>query len=81
MIFFVLVLCTHAGEYDVCDVTPSAYPHRASPKNMPGYGGNRTYHPWNTSPMLCQLHELRDQVGSSKWYFGTESSSFDTNVI
>jgi hypothetical protein len=25
--------------------------------------------------------ELRGQVGSSKWYFGPESSSFDTNVI
>jgi hypothetical protein len=25
--------------------------------------------------------ELRGQVGSNKWYFGTESSSFDTNVM
>jgi hypothetical protein len=25
--------------------------------------------------------ELRGQVGSSMWYFGTESSSFDINVI
>ena len=29
--------------------------HRASLKNMPGHGGNRTYDLWNTSPMLCQL--------------------------
>ena len=43
------------GEYDVCDVTLSVYPHRASLKNMPGHGGNRTYDLWNTSPMLCQL--------------------------
>ena len=67
-----LILCTHllknkvgvvySGEYDVCDVTPSVYPHRASLKNMPGHGGNRTYDLWNTSPMLCQLHELRGQV-------------------
>ena len=39
----------------VCDVTLSVYPHRASLKNMPGHGGNRTYDLWNTSPMLCQL--------------------------
>ena len=29
--------------YDACDVTLSVYPHRASLKNMPGHGGNRTY--------------------------------------
>ena len=40
---------------DVCVVTLSVYPHRASLKNMPGHGGNRTYDLWNTSPMLCQL--------------------------
>ena len=39
----------------MCGVTLSVYPHRASLKNMPGYGGNRTYDLWNTSPMLCQL--------------------------
>jgi hypothetical protein len=32
-----------------CDVTLSVYPHRASLKNMPDYGGNRTYDLWNTS--------------------------------
>ena len=41
--------------YDVCDVTLSVYPYRASLKNMPSHGGNRTYDLWNTSPMLCQL--------------------------
>ena len=45
----------YSGEYDACDVTLSAYPHRASFKNMPDHGGNRTYDLWNTSPMLCQL--------------------------
>ena len=45
----------YSGEYDVCDVTLSVYPHRASLKNMPGRGGNRTYDLWNTSSMLCQL--------------------------
>jgi hypothetical protein len=29
----------YSGEYDVCDVTLSVYPHRASLKNMPGHGG------------------------------------------
>ena len=37
----------HSGEYDVCDVTLSVYPHRASLKNMPGHGGNRTYDIYN----------------------------------
>ena len=45
----------YSGEYDDCDVTLSVYPHRASLRNMPGHGGNRTYDLWNTSPMLCQL--------------------------
>ena len=46
-------------EYDACDVTLSVYPHRASLKNMPDHGGNRTYDLWNTSPMLCQLSYAR----------------------
>ena len=41
--------------FNACDVTLSVYPHRASLKNMPGHGVNRTYDLWNTSPMLCQL--------------------------
>ena len=45
----------YSGEYDVCDVTLSVYPHRAGLKNMPEHGGNRTYDLWNTSPMLCGL--------------------------
>jgi hypothetical protein len=32
----------YSGEYDVCDVTLSVYPHRASLKNMLAQGGNRT---------------------------------------
>jgi hypothetical protein len=31
-----IVLTPPLGEYDVCDVTLSVYPHRASLKNMPG---------------------------------------------
>ena len=52
---FFCVGVMYSGEYDVCDVTLSVYPHRASLKNMPGHGGNRTHDLWNTSPMLCQL--------------------------
>jgi hypothetical protein len=33
----VLVLSTQVIEYDVCDVTLSVYPHRASLNNMPGW--------------------------------------------
>ena len=33
--------------YGACDVTLSVYPHRASLKNMPGHGVNRTYDLWN----------------------------------
>ena len=41
IVFYVGVV--YSGEYDVCDVTLNVYPHRASLKNMPGHGGNRTY--------------------------------------
>ena len=47
--------CLLTFVYFACDVTLSVYPHRASLKNMPDHGGNRTYDLWNTSPMLCQL--------------------------
>ena len=33
----------------VCVATLSVYPHRASLKNMPGHGRNRTYDLWNAS--------------------------------
>jgi hypothetical protein len=38
MFFSVLVLCSPEGEDDVCDVTLSVYPHRASLKKtgIPG---------------------------------------------
>ena len=50
MIFCVGVV--YSGEY-VCDVTLSVYPHRASLKNMPGHGGNRTYDLWILVVFLC----------------------------
>jgi hypothetical protein len=40
------------AEYDACDVTLSVYPHRASLKNMPGHGGNRTYDLWASIPKV-----------------------------
>ena len=45
---FFYVGVVYSREYDVCDVTLSVYPHRASLKNMPGHGGNRTYDLWST---------------------------------
>jgi hypothetical protein len=39
-IHFFCVGVVYSGEYDVCDVTLSVYPHRASLKNMPGHRGN-----------------------------------------
>ena len=62
--FSVLVFMMN-GEYDVCDVTLSVYPHQVGLKNMPGHGGNQTYNLWNTSPMLCQLSYICGQVGSN----------------
>ena len=59
---FFCVGVVYSGEYYVCDVTLSVYPHRTSLKNMPGYCGNRTYDLWNTSPMLCQLNYARMSV-------------------
>ena len=52
---------------NACDVTQSVYPHRASLKNMPGHGGNRTYDFWNTSPMLCQLSYAVRSVRLPPW--------------
>ena len=46
----------YSGEYDACDVTLSVYPHRASLKNMPDHGGNRTYDLWNTTRL--KTHRL-----------------------
>ena len=65
---FFCVGVVYSGEYDACDVTLSVYPHRASLKNMPGHGGNRTYDLWNTSPMLCQRsYAVRSVVRFPPW--------------
>jgi hypothetical protein len=48
--FSALVHVMYSGEYDACDVTLSVYSHRASLKNMPDHGGNRTYDLWNLRP-------------------------------
>ena len=57
---FFCVGVMYPGEYDACDVTLSVYPHRASLKNMPGHGENRTHDLWNTSPMLYQRSWIVD---------------------
>ena len=43
---------------NACDVTLSVYPHRASLKNMPDHGGNRTYDLWNTYDLRYQYLKL-----------------------
>ena len=52
-------------ETDVCDVTLSVYPHRASLKNMPGHSGNRTYDLWNTSPKLTGKNANKSKFKAS----------------
>ena len=49
----------YSGEYDACDVTLSVYPHRASLKNIPDHGGNRTYDLWNTSQLSYAVWSVR----------------------
>ena len=58
--------------HDVCDVTLSVYPHRASLKNMPGHGGNRTYDLWNTSPIHW--------YGIHWYYIGIEGTRFCSEI-
>ena len=74
----------YSGEYDACDVTLSVYPHRASLKNMPGHGGNRTYDLWNTSPMLCQLcyavRSIIDYIDIEGTRLGSEISHTRTDL-
>ena len=69
----------YSGEYDVCDVTLSVYPHRASLKNMSGHGGNRTYDLWSTSPMLCQLSYAVRSVRVSN-YVGIEGTRLGSEI-
>ena len=42
----------YSGEYDVCDVTLSVYPHRASLKNMPGLDSHRDQAYFQACPPL-----------------------------
>ena len=61
-----------SGEYDACDVTLSVYPHRASLKDMPGHGGNRTCDLWNTSIERTRLsseisHTRTDLTAYLSW--------------
>ena len=60
---------SHKIEDLSCDVTLSAYPPRASLKNMPDHGGNWTYNLWNTSPIWeSNLWPLEYQpMGIPEW--------------
>jgi hypothetical protein len=55
----------YSGEYNAFDVTLSVYPHRASLKNMPDHGGNRTYDLWNTSPEKIKLAHIARCIKSA----------------
>jgi hypothetical protein len=57
----------YSGEYDVCDVTRSVYPHRASLKNMPGHGGNRTYDLWNKGGAAPSGPPVVYHCNSAQW--------------
>jgi hypothetical protein len=52
----------YSGEYDVCDVTLSVYPHRASLKNMPGHvkGFNPNSKPLPQLTEWCRLHPTKN---------------------
>ena len=63
------ILCVgvmYSGEYDACDVTLIVYSHRASLKNMPGHGGDRTYDLWNISPIPTYSNRP-DRVAKLSW--------------
>ena len=52
MMIFVCFGVMYSGEYDVCNVSLSVYPHRAGKlKRLPDYGGNRIRVLWDTSPI------------------------------
>jgi hypothetical protein len=68
---FFCVGAMYSGEYDACDVTLSVYPHRASLKNMPGHGGNRTYDLWNTSPNVMHF-----PASNTNYNYNTKFANF-----
>jgi hypothetical protein len=69
--FFFCAGVVYSGEYDVCDVTLSVYPHRTSLKNIPGHGGNRTSDLWKIRTYdLRPLDSHRGRAyfcGESRW--------------
>jgi hypothetical protein len=80
----ILVKIKPFNSYVICDVTLSVYPHRASLKNMPSHGGNRTYDLWNispilwnTSPMLCGYTlRVTSQISYSPEYITPTQKKF-----
>jgi hypothetical protein len=69
----------YSGEY-VCDVTLSVYPHRASLKNMPGHGGNRTYDLWNTNPILLGFRNKSTYFDQKQRAFRHLGYTFDMHT-
>ena len=70
----------YSGEYDVCDVTLSVYPHRTSLKNMPGHSGNRTYDLWNTIKVVGSIPTVARHIFQAclVWIY---TKSNITNII
>ena len=81
----VIVFCVgimYSSEYDVCEVTLSVYPHRASLKNMPGHSGKRTYDLWYVSPMLCQLsYVVRSVQVCDIWEYTLRVTSQTSKIV
>jgi hypothetical protein len=70
--FLLIISCLWC--YSECISTPGELEKYARPRRESNLRPLVRFPSWST-------RELRDQVGWSKWYFGTESSSLDTNVI
>ena len=64
----IIIICcvgvVYSGECDVGDVTLSLYPHRASFKNMPGHGGDRTYELVNYNAIIYFVSKIRIRASS-----------------
>ena len=71
-----MVLCTQVNKMYVI-ATLSAYPHRASLKNMPGHGGIRTYDLRNAIAVRI-ANQARRTIATAKftWCFQRTKLTF-----
>jgi hypothetical protein len=73
-VYVIISRCANIRNLDACEVTLSVYPHRASLKNMPDHGGNRTYDLWNTRhifqacPVWIYTQSITSQASYSPEY-------------